>query len=49
MHFQKELKAILFSLISPNQTAHLENRFISEGDRLAFDTLEIRSNKYRKY
>ena len=31
------------NLISPNQTAHLENRFLSEGGRLMSDILEVKN------
>ena len=36
----KSFKVALFSLISSNQTAYLNNRFISEGGRLISDILE---------
>ena len=37
----KRTKKLLSSLILPNQTAYLENRFISEGCRLISDILEV--------
>ena len=36
----KRIKKLLSSLIWPNQTTHLENRFISEGRRLISDILK---------
>ena len=35
------LKKLLNNLISENQTAYLNNKFISEGGRLIFDVVEI--------
>ena len=35
------LKKVLPSLISPNQTAYVENRFIGKSGRLISDMLEI--------
>ena len=37
----KRIKMLLSLLILPNQTAYLENRFISEGGRLISDILEV--------
>ena len=37
----KSFKVAFFSLISSNQTAYLNNRFISEGGRLISDILEV--------
>ena len=37
----KSFKVALFSLISSNQTAYLNNSFISEGGRLISDILEV--------
>ena len=35
------LKNILPSLISPNQTAYVKNRFVSEGGRLISDIMDV--------
>ena len=35
------LKKVLPSLISPNQTAYVENRFIGESGRLISDIVEV--------
>ena len=38
------IKNVLPCLISPNQTAYVKNRFISEGGRVISDILEIPSS-----
>ena len=38
------LKNVLTSLISPNQTAYVKNRFISESGRLISDILDVSEN-----
>ena len=37
----KRLKNVLLSLISGNQSTYVDGRFISEGDHLIWDVLQI--------